>query len=244
MQEDFAIVSLFLLCIASIKLYKERRYLNIFIVVILLPFIPVGANFTEIIIPGSVNYIVMHYQYVLVIPFFISIAEHIDLKGQTVHLFKATIYITCCLAAWTYVISANATYTCYKLSYNHINFETSLVLSEIYKLQDYVPSETAIIFAGFPNADELVEEINTYKYAIHYTDNPVFWEDINGASHNRQNYLMNYFGVDGKELNREMYAAIINSDEFKEMPIWPMEGSVKMFDGTAVVKFTAYPPAL
>ena len=33
-----------------------------------------------------------------------------------------------------------------------------------------------------------------------------------------------------------------DSEEFEEMPIWPAEGSVKMIDGMAVIKFSDYPP--
>lgn len=238
----FMFASILLLCISLINLYMHYKFINILAIIILLLLLPIAANFTGIVIPGSVSYIVMQYQYVLIIPFFIGIAEHVHQKKQIVCLSKAVVYITCLLITWTYVISANATYTCYKLSYNHINFEASLVLGEIYELPNYVPSETTIVFAGFPNADELVEQVSSYKYAIHYTDNPVFWEDMNGASHNRWYYLMNYFGIDGKNLDSKMYENIIFSNEFKKMPIWPAAGSVKMINEMAIVKFTEHPP--
>mgnify|MGYP002516564231 CR=1 FL=1 len=241
---SFITISVLLLCTALIKLYKQHKYMNIFVIIILILLMPLAANTTEILIPGSISYIVMQYQYVLIIPFFTGIAEHINPKIRILHFFKTATCIICGLIAWTYIISANATYTCYKLSYSHINFETSLVLSEIYRLPDYVPSETTIIFAGFPNADELVEQIPTYKYAVHYTDNPVFWEDINGATGNRRSYLMHYFGIDGKSLDMETYENIAGSDEFKKMAVWPADGSVKMINETAVVKFTEHPPGV
>lgn len=240
---QFFTISFFILfCISLAKLYKQHKYINVILATILVLSMPIAANSIGIIIPGSVSYIVMQYQYVLIVPFFLGSTEYIDLKWRIIRLLKATVYVTCFLITWTYIISANATYTCYELSYNHINFETSLVLSEVYKLPDYIPSETTIVFAGFPNAHELAKQIDIYKYAIHYTDNPVFWEDINGVSHNRWYYLMYYFGVDGKNLNRELYENAICSAEFKEMPVWPADGSVKTINGMAIVKFAEHPP--
>ena len=53
---------------------------------------------------------------------------------------------------------------------------------------------------------------------------------------------MYYFGVDGKNLNRELYENAICSAEFKEMPVWPADGSVKTINGMAIVKFAEHPP--
>ncbi len=240
----FLLIAFLFLCVYLLKLYKQKKYINMVLLIFLICMIPVAANFIGIIIPEFKIYLLMQYQYVLIFVFFIGILERIDFKNKWIYILKAMEYLLVCFIAWTYLISANATYTCYKLSYNHINFETSLILADIYKLPDYVPSETPVIFAGFPNAYELVENVDTYKYAIYYTNNPVFWEDMNGAKGNRYWYLMNYFGVDGKNFKNSEYEDIIYSDEFAQMPVWPKQGSIKMINEMVVVKFTDAPPAV
>lgn len=54
---------------------------------------------------------------------------------------------------------------------------------------------------------------------------------------------MNYFGIDGGYFTDDEYISIINSDEFKDMSVWPYDNSIKMIQGNAVVKFTDAPPS-
>lgn len=236
----FAVAVLFI-GMEVISLIKQRKYINIFIIIILIPLLPVAANFVGLIIPSFEIYLLMQYQYILVIPFSIWIIEYVGSKNKVMNAMRAGLYLIVLVISWTYVVSANATYICYRLSYNHINFETSLILEDIYELPGFMPSESKIIFAGFPEAEILHENIGTYKYAIYYVGNPVFWRDMHGANGNRYWYLMNYFGIDGGYFTDDEYISIINSDEFKDMSVWPCDNSIKMIQGNAVVKFTDDP---
>jgi len=47
---------------------------------------------------------------------------------------------------------------------------------------------------------------------------------------------MNYMGIDSDWIRDADYERVISTDEYKNMPIYPKEGSVKMIDGFAVVK--------
>ena len=143
--------------------------------------------------------------------------------------------------AWTYILGANATYKCYELSYEHINSQMQIAVSRVYDLDDYVKDETPILIAGFPSDQVLRNNLDIYQYA-NIGQSIAFWHDMHGATQNRYLYFMDYFGIDAQRFSDDEYAAIINTEEFSKMPVWPDKGSVEMIDGFAVIKFTEEPP--
>ena len=168
-----------------------------------------------------------------------------------IHMFKeykfqwiiksiATLMVV--VLAWTYILAANATYKCYQLSYDHINSQMQIVVARVYDLDDYVKDETPILIAGFPSDATLRNNLAIYQYGENLCVNPTFWTDMHGATQNRYLYFLNYFGIDAQRFSDDEYAAIINTPQFSEMPVWPEKGSVAMIDGFAVVKFTEEPP--
>lgn len=202
---------------------------------------PLTANMIGIIVPYNEVYSLMQHHYVFVIPFGFAILE---MKGYDIiqNVGNWIAYICIFLIAGTYVVSANSTYECLRISYNALNFQTQLILTDIYDLEGYRLNETSIIFAGFPNDRAARNNIKTYQYAIGLSSNVAYWNDWNGISTDRRNYLYNFCGIEAGMFSREEYDDIVQSNEFKEMPIWPEEGSVKMIQDMAVVKLSENPP--
>lgn len=143
---------------------------------------------------------------------------------------------------WTYILAANATFQCYRLSYRHINNEMQMALQRVYQLDGYVKDATAIVMGGFPDDKILRNSMDIYQYAENINSNPVFWEDMHGATANRYRYFLDYFGVYSQDFSDEEYLNIVNSDAYARMALWPEDGSVDMIDGYAVIKFSDEPP--
>ena len=143
---------------------------------------------------------------------------------------------------WTYILAANATFQCYRLSYRHINNEMQMALQRVYQLDGYVKDATAIVMGGFPDDTILRNSMDIYQYAESINSNPVFWEDMHGATANRYRYFLDYFGVYAQDISDEEYLNVVNSDAYARMPLWPEAGSVDMIDGYAVIKFSDEPP--
>jgi len=231
------VVSLVIVVIKLIKLIKEKKYLNVILVCVFVLLIPPISYVIEIIVPYYTVYLPMEYQSTIIIVFMIVLTELVDTK-----VIKFIQIITVTLICWTYILSANATYRCFEISYNHINSEMNIVLNNIYNTEGYEKNKTPIIIAGFPNDKVVRENDKTYYYAIDYPKNPVFWEDMNGATIVRKNYFMYYFGIDAKDISYDEYYKVVTSKEFEDMSIWPTSNSVKMIDGYCVVKFSNNPP--
>ena len=143
---------------------------------------------------------------------------------------------------WTYILAANATFQCYRLSYRHINNEMQMALQRVYQLDGYVKDATAIVMGGFPDDTILRNSMDIYQYAENINSNPVFWEGMHGATANRYRYFLDYFGVYAQDISDEEYLNVVNSDAYARMPLWPEAGSVDMIDGYAVIKFSDEPP--
>jgi hypothetical protein len=57
----------------------------------------------------------------------------------------------------------------------------------------------------------------------------------------RPNYIRMYLGIWNSYLEDDEKEAIVNSDAFKEMPVWPAEGCIKKIGDNWVVKITDRP---
>lgn len=224
-----------------ICLFRKHAYVSVVFAVLGIIALPVAANVIKIFLPDEGIWDPMKYHYVLLIPFGFAILERQG-PGKLRALGEYACSLCMFIILVTYVVSANATFLCYRISYHEIQTETQMILTDIYELDGYKPNETRIVFAGFPRDDEVRKHIGTYKYAISLTVNAAYWEDWNGLTNCRYWYLMDYCGIDAGWFSKEEYTDIIRSDTFKDMHVWPAEGSVRMFGDMAVVKLTENPP--
>ena len=235
------IILIVALLICIYRLLCKKMFGRVLAIIGLSVVIPLASNIIGVLIPynGVENY--MQYQTILLVPFmFACIQELKDYKfygiGQGIAVFVSAIL------AWTFILGANATYKCYELSYKHINSQMQMAVTRVYDLNGYVIDETPILIAGFPDDTILRNNLDIYQYAENFYANPVFWIGMHGATQNRYLYFLNYFGIDAQRFSDDEYAAIINTPQFSEMPVWPEKGSVAMIDGFAVVKFTEESP--
>ena len=232
------------LCSAAslLRLVRERRAAGALFALLLLALIPFFSNVADVIFPYNEPVLIMQYQSMLVVPFLLAlpVPAFLEGKGAGLLLRHAVCLLLCCLL-WGYVLSANTTYRVYELSYRHLNFVTASALNDVYALEDYSP-EDVIAFAGFPDDDLLRTAVPAYRQAYGQYDSFVFWDGKMGLEDCRRNYLLNYFGVDGGHIFGHLYNDAVHSEEFKEMPIWPAQGSVRRLNRLVIVKFSDDPP--
>ena len=222
------------------RLIRDKKYVRPVLVIGLVALIPFASNIIGILIPynGVIN--LMQYQNIMIVPFMLACLD--KLKERKIYpIMQCAGIVVVFVLAWTYILGANATYKCYELSYEHINSQMQIAVSRVYDLDDYVKDETPILIAGFPSDQVLRNNLDIYQYA-NIGQSIAFWHDMHGATQNRYLYFMDYFGIDAQRFSDDEYAAIINTEEFSKMPVWPDKGSVEMIDGFVVIKFTEEPP--
>lgn len=222
----------------SIKQIKEKKYLNMFLILLSIILLPVCFNFIGIIMPnegiGNLD-VIPDYLCIFLI---IYLIDYIYFDKKKI----AKVLLSLCLLflSWTFVLSANATYDSYRLSYNYYKNCYQSALDQVYELDDYELNKTAIVVVGYPSDNVLRSNIRIYDYAeslpreslLNWANTPYMTPTI--TSH----YLLNVFGVDTVEvMNYDDYIWFINLEEVKNMPNWPNKGCVKMVEGYAAIKF-------
>jgi len=208
----------------------------------LLAMIPLFANAAKILFPYNLTVKIMQYQNMLVFPFLFAVIERggigrIGIKNLSLRCACLLTAILC----WTYIASANATYSAYETTYRHYNTMTQSILCKVYDTEGYKPGDT-IAFAGTIGDGLLRQTLSTYKYAYGMYDDLVFWPGIIGMQSSRQNYFVDYFGINAGKIYAPDYNAAVESEEFKQMGIFPENDSIRRINGMIIVKLSDDPP--
>ena len=141
-----------------------------------------------------------------------------------------------------YSVTAISTQIGYKIAYDATETKANLILADVFDMEGYAPGKTKVILCGAVDwADGFIE--NQQIFALSQVESgPIFWNGVFGMRVCREKYFKNYLGVDLGFITGEEYLAVIKSQEFSEMPIWPEEGSIQWMGDSIVVKLTNNPP--
>lgn len=239
MREYIYLIMFILLCLEiiaiSISLLKKKKYLKVIIIFVLIVLFPPLLNIIGIILPEFKITPLMLAPNYLIIPFVIYLLKYFSdsfLKISNILVIGCMIVLS-----WTYILSANATYDCYRLSYNAYKNQLSNALDNVLELDSYCLNETRIVIIGKPSDDVLRKKIKIYDYAIDLYDNLLYWnmDELDVSTTNI--FIINEYGINPGEMDYEEYTNFINLNECVNMPIWPKDGSVKMVNDCAVIKF-------
>ena len=214
--------------------FNRNRKENVLLSLVLYLLIPLASNVIVVLLPGSSLDTFMVYHNIMIIALMLALVDGLQIKIPD--LARYAVLSLSLLLSWTYTISANATFSSYKLSHQYTYGQMSQVVYDIQHNKDYVLNETPVVIVGYFEDTALRQNIKTYRYAIDLPENLVFWKVPVGVTYNRQKYFMNYFGLDFKDIDYSEYQKIIDSAEFKQMNNWPNEGSIKTIDRYLVVK--------
>lgn len=222
--------------IILIKQLKNKEYLNALLFIALILLLPAALNIIGIILPNEpITYMMLTPCY-LIIPFTLGLSKYIFNKVETITHCILSLCVAC--LTWTYVLSANATYDSYRLSYNMFKTQFSNAMDKVLDLDGFQMNSTRIIVIGRPSESELRENIHIYNYGIHLYNNLLYWESPELDPRATNIYIINEFGIDPGVMEYDEYKNFIKLQECSEMPSWPKEGSVKMINDCAVIKFS------
>lgn len=223
------------LIIIFINLLSQKEYKSFIVIFILILFLPPLLNIVGIILPKFEITDLMRAPNYIIIPFMLYLLKY--LTGSISKIINILLTICLITLSWTYILSANATYDCYRLSYNSYRTQFSNAIDDVLELEDYHLNETKIVVIGVPSDDILRDKIKTYDYAVGLYHNLLYW-DMDELDVSTTNiYIINEYGIDPGEMNYEEYIDFINLNACVNMPVWPKEGSVKMVNDCAVIKF-------
>lgn len=217
------------LVVVKNKIYKDKT--KIILLIILLILIPVGTNIICLMAPERGINLIMATSLLLVYFAILKIYELLKQSNLEI-ILKYFILGTVSVLCITYIFSNNVSYMCREETYQNYYVTQLRILTKVQNLEEYSP-DMKIMFSDTIRFDaSLKQYANGFKSNDYET-----WDNFQGILTNKHFYKR-YFGIDINLCTQEEYENIINSDEFKEMEIFPKENSVKIIDNIIVVKLS------
>ncbi len=242
----FFIISIFVSILLFWEKYKKEnnkkeliiRYLISMLFIICLP---LALNIVLVIAPGNEIYYLTATQMFLVIPFLLSIFELIENKNVLTNILHWGLVIILAIIMVTYFISIIVTYQTAELTYNQAQSIANRILDRMEEYPGY-RSGMNKLFAGVIDDLNFPKTLDIYNFAVtNSLKGSIFHGTYMGQEGTWRNFINTFCGTDISFCKDYEYYTIINTEEFKQMDIFPGENSVKMINDVMVVKFTDNP---
>ena len=213
---------------------KKKRFTHIGGAVLLLLLLPLATNFISVMCPDSDVYTIMAYGFVLVpcAPLLLYESWRDAAVPQRVHKVCKRVLtgaIAFMLAAYAFWTPVNYTYL-YFGNRQTENYFASMV-TQIRMTEDFT-DDKPWAFIG---------RIRDPLLKTPWDEVPIYGGNAGIKrmyhSYSRNEWITNYVGYKPKWASDAKVAKIKKTAAFKEMPIWPDEGSIRVIDGCVVVRF-------
>lgn len=231
----FALMFVIIVAAKQNDIRRRRLALAQIIIVVLLP---AGINIIEIAAPERDITILQSAGMCLLIPFVLKLTEIMERK----EMVKAAAVCLLTAIVWSYVLSDNATY----LAVQTTQRQTETVMRNIYhKIEETEGFHVGdkVLFGGYVNRVNYPREAWIYRMSDGLWSNMnSYWGTYGGSTGDWRNLYLDLLGMKLNICSKEEYMAIIQLEEFKEMPLYPAEGSVRKINGIVCVKLMDQPP--
>lgn len=201
--------------------------------------IPLALNFVSILALGAEVHELMIYSFVL---FFLMIIKYAELvMAEQVHekntRWSAVFFlnlILCLVVIWGNFCTTNTAYLRLQIRYENTFAAANRVMARIEALDGYT-WETPVALVGYLPHNAYGKTVDAFSQ----TEAPIGTEDDLLLSYYSLPYFMEtYIGLHLPKMTADQWQAVYCSDILDEMPCYPSEGSVILYEGVAVVKFS------
>lgn len=215
------------------KLYREPVKLVGLLVLLLL--LPLAANFVQIISPLSTPRLLMKFALVFLylLPVILltqlgSLAPS-QKRGSGAKLAIVGAFLALALYFWQY---DNLLYT--MLNHAHratLSYVTSMV-SKIESCEGYRYGMQIVVIGGFPS-DKYDTDIESYETV---KSESAFSSSVIPLNKHIYYYMNDWLNVKAEEPDEDLCLDITQTEEFRQMPLYPSQGSVQVIGDCVVVK--------
>ncbi len=225
-----AMVICFIIAVRNLRKKKAKKSVRISVVFFFL-MIPLTMNIVNLL--GGVTHAVMIYSFWFTYIVAILMTKHFSKIKSKMFFEKATALLLCCLI-FANIQVANAVYVKKTTEQQATLSVMTRVIDRIEAIDGYVPGETPVAFMGIP--DNYLNEYEEFEDQIFIT----------GAGYKSQitypNIYKKYFSMilktDINVMSNKDAVKFYDDNNLEEMPKFPDNDSIKMINGTVVVKFS------
>lgn len=213
------------------RIWKNKKNkLNSLFSVIFIVLLPIAMNMMYILNEEVKVYAVMLLGDSFI---FISLILLLDAYKGIEYYFDRIAKLLLIAQIFLFTILANENYLQMHISYQNAYAFYQGILSQVMQTEGFTP-ETKIVIAGDYYSNELTktEQFSSLLPIGEFSPNFML---VNAYS--KLNFIRYYIGFNGN-LTLEVKEELKNSEEFKNMPLYPYYGSVKKIDDTIVIKLS------
>jgi hypothetical protein len=244
----FAILASAFLAISH-KIYRKLSTLILFFIFTAL--FPFGIHAVAVLGQNLNTSFMMLYPFVLGYVFMLAVLDRIgwqysiDLiefrkyawvkRGLNIVLgvFSACVILISVLLSQQWLIDTNVIYEKLRFSYEH-TYATGIILANDILKDEAYSSNMPVAFVG----DETPE---VFQYRMSFYDDLPYQDNMKEIIHDtdRTEYLMkNFIGMSFEYADAKTISALSDQKEVADMPVYPASGSMRVIDGTFVVKLS------
>ena len=214
----------------SILWNKELFWGNRVLLVCLACLIPTAFNSASILLAGSATQLMTfagEWIYVLLLLGYESSEE--NGKAPSLRLFA--MFLLCCVL-WQHTVYANQVYMKKELEHTATVSLATRIIDRIELLEGYIPGKTPVAFAGRLDRNDYLNRGRDEFTELEHTVG--LWSDYS-ATYNLGRYITDYMNY---PLLWDTGTDFSQMEEVQSMPLFPAADSVRMIDGTVVVKLS------
>lgn len=198
---------------------------------VLLALLPLGINFGQILSPLSVPTPLMKYSFVIV---YIAVLMAADLN-DVLESKNALVPVTAIWSALLLVFCMNLNNLLYTISGQAHRATESYITRMMTRVEDcpgYEEGMEIAIIGTIPYA-QLRSRIESYSKLDHYS---IPLNNVVPLNKHIYYYISDWLNIPVDMPSEEVMISVADSKAFREMPLYPEQGSVQVLDGRVVVK--------
>lgn len=225
------IAILSIICVAwkFIKEKYEMQPIRIICLIVLLLVFPIGINIMDIIAPDtSINLVTGPG---IITLFILAIViENYRENTSISNLMKWGQSIFLVIIIWTFVLSNTYTAMAREETYRNYYTISNDIYNKVTQLSGYSKDKNWMFSYYIEYRPSNLDRTNGFVTLNYET-----WNNYNGTRQNISFYKR-YLGIDISICSKQDYDKIVASEEFKKMPVYPSDGSIKIINDIIVIK--------
>lgn len=221
------------------KIYKKIS--NILLVMVLVFIEPICFGIIEIIVPDVDIHILMACSMIYVFPIFFKILEMLP-KSILSNCLKWVTIICSLGVVWIYIWQDNASYIAINAMQNQAVSTSERILTQIEQLDEYTKDMPVLILGGIKESKYLdrndtsmeTKKIYDKSWGFISEKSTIWWGNLDSW----RKLFYEYLGVNINLVSEWESAEIFETEEYKSMKYYPEKDSIKVINGTVVVKLS------
>ena len=219
--------------VLTIKKNKSSdKILRATLIILSIIILPIGINIMDVVATGTTVNLVTGPGFLSLI-ILVSIIYN-ELADNTLENIIKYIYIlTLLILVFTFILENTFTYMARQETYENYYAVINDIYTKATNLDEYSTDKKWMFSDVICYKVRYLERTNGFISKDNET-----WKNYSGTTMQNSNYFDKYLGLDIKTCSKEEYKQMVESDEFKNMPIYPNKGSIKIINNIIVIKIS------